>query len=83
MKIDMVILWIGTLGGGLNRLHTMEVPQYFLYRADINDILEDFEGVLGSQRLKVFTGRIRHQISYKHFVYPGTQLTSDMVISGY
>jgi signal transduction histidine kinase/streptogramin lyase len=75
-------LWIGTLGGGLNRFTHNGSPQYFLYRADINDILEDFEGVLWVATSKGLYRKDQASDKFKHFVYPGTQLTSDMVISG-
>jgi ligand-binding sensor domain-containing protein len=75
-------LWIGTLGGGLNRLTNTRKPQHFLYRADINDILEDFEGVLWVATSNGLYRKDQQSNSFEHFVYPGTQMTSDIVISG-
>ena len=75
-------LWIGTLGGGLSRLTHTGKPQHFLYRGDIYDILEDFEGVLWVSTSKGLYRKDQTSDSFEHFVYPGTQMTSDMVIGG-
>lgn len=75
-------LWIGTLGGGLNRLTKTGKFQYFLYRSDINDILEDFQGVLWVATSKGLYRKDQSSDKFEHFVYPGTQMTSDIVING-
>jgi ligand-binding sensor domain-containing protein len=71
-----------TLGGGLNRLTNTGKLKHFLYRADINDVLEDFEGVLWVATSKGLYSKDQKSDSFKHFVYPGTQMTNDIVISG-
>jgi hypothetical protein len=75
-------LWIGTYGGGLNRLTHTGNPQHFLYRADINDILEDFKGVLWVATSRGLYRKNQQSDVFEPFVYPGTQMTSDIVISG-